>query len=469
MKRLNPNNFGKNIVALMLLGAILISPLLAIGQTKVSMPKNKNNISKDLEVGRKTASEVEKTFPMINDSSSVAYINDVGRRLANAVPPEFQHPEFNCQFRIVNASDINAFALPGCFLYVNRGMIEASRNEGEMAGVMAHEISHAMLRHGTAAGPGILTQIGAIGVLLGGAVIGAPELGAAGYMGIMTPYSRNFEKQADLVGANIMARAGYDPRDLANMFRTIAGENGGQRAPEWISTHPDPGNRYQYINQEASMLRVSSNPIKITSGFQRTQNYMRSLPKAKTMEEIEKGAQGGQQQPSPTANGKYERNVPNPSGSLRTYSNSGLSVNIPSNWRDFSEQDQNSVQFTFTPDGAYGDQGITHGALIGVQRSNGGNLQQEFDNYVKGILQGNSYLQARSNYTNTTLNNRNALAVVLGGRSPITGRNEVATIYGTQTNNGSLFYVVTVVPEDQAALYQNTFRNIVRSLRLNER
>lgn len=455
-------------LAMSLLLSIVILPLVSIGQTKVSMPKNKNKINEDLKIGQQTSAEVERAFPLINDSASVAYINEVGRRLANAVPPEFQHPEFNCQFKIVNASDINAFALPACYLYVNRGMIEAAKNEGEMAGVMAHEISHAMLRHGTAQRGGSLATIGAIGAILGGIVVGAPELGQIGAAAFMTRYSRDYEKQSDILGASIMARAGYDPRDLANMFQTIAGESGGQRAPEWISSHPDPGNRYNYINQEANMLRVSSNPIKITQGFQRAQNYLRSLPRAKTMAEIEKGAQSGSQQPSPTANGRYTRNVPNPT-SGRNYTNSGLSVNIPSNWRDFAEQDQNSVQLTFSPDGAYGDQGITHGALVGVQRGNGGNLQQEFDNYVKGIMQSNNYLQARSNYSRTTLNNRSGLAIVLSGRSPINGRNEIATIYGTQTNNGSLFYVITVVPEDQANTYQSTFRNLIRSVRLSER
>jgi beta-barrel assembly-enhancing protease len=455
--------FSLNKLAFITFASLVLS-LTTFAQTKVSMPKNKNKISKDIEIGKKTAAQVDQMFPMINDRTSEAYINEVGRRLANAVPPEFQHPEFNCQFRIVNARDINAFALPGCFLYVNRGMIEAAQNEGEMAGVMAHEISHSMLRHGTAQGPGILTQIGAIGAIFGGAIVGAPELGQVAAAGLITPYSRNFEKQADLVGANIMARAGYDPRDLANMFRTIAGENGGQRAPEWISSHPDPGNRYNYINQEASMLRVSSNPIKITQGFQRTQQYLRSLPRAKTMAEIEKEAQGQQGGQTPTASGRYERNVPFPSGS-RSYNNGGLYVNVPNNWREFPSQ----TEVWFAPDGAYGDQGITHGVIVGIQQGQSGNFQQDFDSYVKGLLQANTYLQAQTNYSRTTLNNKSGLAILLSGRSPVTGRNEQVTIYGSQTNNRSLFYVVTVVPEDQATSYNNAFRNIVRSVRLNER
>jgi Zn-dependent protease with chaperone function len=457
MKRFSLNNF-----ALAALGSLILS-LAAFGQSRVEIPKNKKKIEDDLKIGRQASAEVERSFPLIRERNSEAYINEVGNRLVNAIPEQYRQPQFNCQFKIVNARDINAFALPGCFLYVNRGMIEAARNEGEMAGVMAHEISHAMLRHGTASGPGILTQIGAIGAVLGGAVVGAPELGQVAAAGLITPYSRKYESNADLLGAQIMANAGYDPRDLANMFQTIAQQNEGGRTPEWISTHPDPGNRYNAINKEASMLRVSSNPIKITQGFQRTQNFLRGLPRAQTMAEIEKSAQGQQGGQSPTASGRYERNVPSPSSSLRNYNNSGLSASVPNNWRDFPSQ----TEVWFAPDGGYGDQGITHGAIVGVRPGQGGNLQQEIDSYVQGLLQDNNYLQARSNYSSTMLNNRSGLTITLGGRSPVTGRNEIVTVYGSQTNNRGLFYVITVVPEDEANTYNYTFRNIIRSVRLN--
>lgn len=104
--------------------------------------------------------------------------------------------------------------------------------------------------------------------------------------------------------------------------------------------------------------------------------------------------------------------------------------------------------------------------MIGVTQANGSNFQQSFDNYVKGIAQSNNY-QMKSNYSNTTLNGRNGLAVVVGGRSTVTNRNELVTIYGSQLNNGSIFYVITVSPEDQATSYQPAFRNIIRSVRLN--
>ena len=117
--------------------------------------------------------KAEQQYPILRDASITNYIATVGDRLVDAIPAEFQHPEFRYTFKVVNASDINAFALPGGPMFVNRGMIEAARNEGEMAGVMAHEISHVALRHATAQQTKVnspLNQILGIGAILGGAV-----------------------------------------------------------------------------------------------------------------------------------------------------------------------------------------------------------------------------------------------------------------------------------------------------------
>ena len=162
----------------------------------------------------------------------------------------------------MNVRDINAFALPGGPMFVNRGMIEAAKNEGEVAGVMAHEISHVALRHGTAqASKATPYQIGQIA----GAILGAIVGGTVGQVisqgtpfGLGTAFmrfGREYERQADIEGAQIMARAGYDPRDMANMFQTIEKQSGGS-GPEWLSDHPNPGNRSAYITKEAESIRV---------------------------------------------------------------------------------------------------------------------------------------------------------------------------------------------------------------------
>src|SRR4029077_15311257 len=122
----------------------------------------------------------EQQFPLLRDSEVSAYVEKIGQRLVAAIPPEFQHPEFRYYFKVVDARDINAFALPGGPMYVNRGMIEAAHTEGEMAGVMAHELSHVALRHGTAqATKAQKYQAGATAVGILGTIFGGPALGQA--------------------------------------------------------------------------------------------------------------------------------------------------------------------------------------------------------------------------------------------------------------------------------------------------
>jgi len=468
---MNKQTFSKRIAAATLVATMWVIPVATMAQqTEIKAPKNKYKVQDDIKLGNDAAVEVEKQFPLINDADANAYIERVGRRLAASIPPQFRQPAFNYRFKWVNASDINAFALPGGPMYVNRGMIEAAKNEGEMAGVMAHEISHVALRHATAQATkqgSAKNTLGTIGLILGGAILGGQagaQLGALGAAAWMTKYSREYETQADMLGAKIMADAGYDPRDLANMFRTIAAQGGGG-APEWLSSHPDPGNRYEKINREAQYLRVSSNPIKITRDFERTQAKFRAMPKAKTMAQIEKERKAGQGTENPTSSGRYSNNVQYPSTRVRTYSGiNWLRVNVPSNWLDFASADD--VQFA--PEGAYGDQGITHGAMFGIYRGQNNDLTRDTEAYLNGVLQGNSYLQQRSRLSQANVAGRQGLTASLSGRSPVTGRTELVTIYTTQLRNGQLFYAVTVVPDDESYTYATAFRNMMNSVRLND-
>src|SRR5688500_11396254 len=227
---------GRSFFAATMILTLAVLSLTA--QTRVTMPKNKYKVQDDVKLGRDASRQVEQQFPLLNDSQTERYVEDVGARLVAAIPSEFRQPTFAYEFDVVNARDINAFALPGGPMYVNRGMIEAAKNEGEMAGVMAHEISHVALRHATAQQTKVnnpLNQILGIGAILGGAILAgeagaqAGQVAAAGYF---LRYSRDYETQADILGSKIMANAGYDPRDLANMFRTIEGQSGGGRAPD---------------------------------------------------------------------------------------------------------------------------------------------------------------------------------------------------------------------------------------------
>ena len=463
--------FGKSFVVASLIWTLAVLPLAA--QTRVTMPKNKYKVEDDVKVGRDASRKVEQQFPLLNDDQAERYVETVGERLVNAIPAEFRQPSFRYEFDVVNARDINAFALPGGPMYVNRGMIEAAKNEGEMAGVMAHEISHVALRHATAQATkqsSVGNTLGTLGMIFGGAILGGQSGAQLGMMGaqiMQTRYSRDYETQADILGAQIMANAGYDPRDLANMFRTIEQQSSGGRAPEWMSSHPNPGNRFQKINQEAAALNVSPNPIKVTREFSRVQERLRGMGRARTMAEIQRDYQrtgGASQTESVIARGNYSRSVAYPSARMRVYSNSAMSVNIPSNWEDFNE----SGQIWFAPEGAYGNDGITHGAMIGAAQSNSSGLAQATRAYVDELLQANPYLRRTGTQQRATVANRTGFATVLSGRSNVTGRNEVVTVYTAQLRSGNLFFVATVSPEDEAFRYNNVFRTMVSSIQLND-
>ncbi|MCA1557057.1 MAG: M48 family metallopeptidase, partial [Acidobacteria bacterium] len=299
MKHSN-HRHGARLAALLMALAVFVMPYAAMAQTRISYHKNSYKISDDVKVGQQMSAEVEQQMPVLRDSQATAYVEEVGRRLVDAIPQEFQHPEFNYRFRIINASDINAFALPGGPMYVNRGMIEAARTEGEMAGVMAHELAHVALRHGTAQATkaqkySILAGVAGIaGAILGGPAVG--QMGQAAVGAYFLKFSREYETEADILGAQILANAGYDPRDLANMFRTIERTSGGSGGgPEFLSSHPSPANRYARINQEAAMLRVRQPPLQNDMEFRQVQARLRSGGRAPTMAEI---ARSGQRYPS---------------------------------------------------------------------------------------------------------------------------------------------------------------------------
>jgi hypothetical protein len=441
--------------------------------TKITPPDNDYKPAEDVKVGREAAAQVQRELPLLAENSDVdTHVERVGARLVSAIPSEFHHPEFEYQFSVVNASDINAFALPGGPMFVNRGMIEAAKSEGEMAGVMAHEISHVALRHGTAQATKTqnpLVQLGALGGAILGAVVGGnagdilaqgTQLGLGAYL---LKYSREYETQADILGAQILARAGYDPMDLARMFQTIEQESGG-RGPEWLSSHPNPGNRQSRIAEEAKLLPVSPRNTN-SADFSRIQAALKRMPPAPTMEEAARASaeRGG----SAPRDEQIQPNVEAPSTSYRTYEAAGVvRVSVPNNWREFSSQ--SSV--TFAPVGAYGvhqqQSVVTHGTMVGVVNASVQNLRQATDQYLNQLLQGNSYLKTSGNYQQTRLDGRQALSRKLVGTSNVTGQQEVVTVYTTMLNNGAMLYMIHVVPQREASRYSRAFNEMVRSMRL---
>jgi len=463
----------QTLIAWLALVAISVMPFSALAQTQIKLHSNKYSVQDDVKLGRQAAQEAESQFPLLRDEEVRNYVESVGRRLVGSIPREFQHPEFAYYFKVVNARDINAFALPGGPMYVNRGMIEAARTEGEMAGVMAHEISHVALRHGTAqASKGqkysILGGIAGIaGTILGGPGVG--QLAQAPFAVYLLKFSREYENEADILGAQIMAQAGYNPRDLANMFRTIEQQGGGGGG--FLSDHPSPSDRYARINREAESLRVNNSGYRESRDFARVQERLRGSGSAPTMAEIQRS---GQRNPVGEQTGNYPSNPPSgrvayPSSRYQSVSifNGGVNVRVPSNWRQVNEG--NAVWFV--PEGAYGQANgqavYTHGASFGVAQTNSRNLQSATQDLINSFAQGNNNLRTSGGYQRSSLSGRTALVSTLTNVNEATGRPEIIRLITTQLRNGQLFYMVAVAPQNERG-FENAFNQILRSLRIND-
>jgi hypothetical protein len=456
-------------------GALVLASALLSAQTKVVPPKNSYTPAQDVELGRQAAAEARKQLPILRDDGVTSFLENIGRRLVSAIPSDMRRPEFHYTFEPVNVREINAFALPGGPMFVNRGMIEAARKEGEVAGVMAHELSHVVLRHGTAqASKAQKYQIGQVAGQVLGAIIGGgwgQVIAQGSQFGLGTAFlrfSREYERQADLLGSQIMARAGYDPRDMASMFKTIE-KQGGAGGPQWLSDHPNPGDRAAYITKEAQALRVE-NPISDSRGFQQVQARLKQMSPAPTTEQATRntgnrptGTSGGGETRMPTGR------VPAPASNFRTYTEGDMfKVSVPSNWREIPGQ--SSV--TFAPDGAHGQsngQGVfTHGVELGAARNETHDLQTSTNELIDSLAEANPGLSRSSGYDQVNLAGRPGLRTVLANNQSATGQPESIVIFTTQLRDGNLFYAVAVAPQTDFASYRSVFDKVIRSIQLME-
>ncbi len=459
--------------------ALVLMPIATFAQTQIKLHSNKFSVADDVRLGRQAAAEAEQQFPLLPDSQVNAYVERIGQRLVASIPPEFQHPEFRYYFKVINASDMNAFALPGGPMYVNRGMIQAARTEGEMAGVMAHELSHVALRHGTAqatkaqkyaVGAGIAGILGTI--LTGSSAVG--QLAQLPIGAYFLKFSREYETEADLLGARIMANAGYDPRDLANVFRTLQAQGGGGGG--FLSDHPSSSDRYARINREAQYLRINTAMRTDDRDFFSIKERLSGYPRAATMAEIQRSGRRypnqGDQYPNGDRTGYPNTpggRVEYPSTRYRTYNEGSFTVSVPDNWRQINEQGT----LWFAPNGAYGTAGngqavFTHAVNFGRAQTRYRNLQQATNDFVNSLQQGNGSLRASSGYQRVDVDGRAGLFLTLNNVNEATGRAEVVNIITTQLRNGELFYMIAVSPRDEYSSYQNTFAAILRSLQLND-
>ena len=466
---------------------VSLSAASLVAQTTVKPPKNKYTPEQDVKLGREAADEVRQQYPIISDARIVAYLGRIGDRLVAAAPPELKQPVYEYSFTPVNLKEINAFALPGGPMFVHRGMFDAAASEDEVAGVMAHELSHVLLRHGTANASKAQNpwlQIGQIAGAIGGAVVGG-QAGAAIAQGsqfglgtLLLKYSRDFEKQADILGVQIMARAGYDPRALGHMFETIdrqAGASGGD--PQWLSSHPNPGNRTQYINQEAQTLTIASHAD--VSDFQPTKALFAALSPAKSMSDLAKakgqpGSGEGRGGGGDTGGGVgFSAGTPGqpvapPSTQYRTISGGKLfQASVPADWVHLASKSSIKV----VPENGYGQLNgqtvFTCGVEFGIAQAASRDLQEATNTWLKAVAQGNPELRLAGAQQALKMSQRSAIATPLVNPSALGGQERIV-VTTTFLVDGTLFYYLTVVQENDATVFQEAFRHIAESIRLTD-
>jgi Zn-dependent protease with chaperone function len=420
----------------------------------------------DIEIGSKSARQIATETPMLDDPQIESYVQNLGLKLSSKAAGE----RFPYQFRVVATREINAFALPGGFLFVNAGTIAAARNEGELAGVMAHEIAHAALRHGTnQASKAQLAQMG-LGILGSIASSGEnPNLGDAvntiGGLGanmLFLKYGRAAEKEADLEGARILAEAGYDPRDMANFFKTLEAE-GGQRTPEMLSDHPDPGNRIKYILEEIPRLPVPSSPVRTSPEFEsakaRLTGSSRSLSDASQLRRI------GPDDPTNLEMGSRPQR---PADQFKAYqpNDDSFAIQVPSNWDLVSA---GNSELIFAPKGAYGELNgnlmVSHGIFVGVRAVEQADLRSATEAFIQKQLETNPDFQLERPPRQINFIGQEGFAAIVSGPSSFNGVAEVDITYTTISPDGRMFYIVTIVPEDEAEAYKSAFESIIRNLR----
>ena len=292
-------------------------------------------------------------------------------------------------------------------------------------------------------------------------------------------FSRAYETQADLNGAHVMARAGYDPRDMANMFKTIEAQ-GGSSGPEWLSDHPNPGNRYQRINQEAALLKITATPAKTRPSSIACEARLKGMSPALTAAQIAQNQKNGTinngtSTTGPSITAPLERRAARSTSSRRLAASARISraPRCASACRRTGSRSRPPTTRSPTRRRAptsrdNGNSAFTHGVEVGITQGTG-NLQRDTDSLLRNFAQGNPQLRQSGNSKNDSVGGRSGITIPLANVSEVTGQPEYISLSTTQLRDGSLLYVIGVAPRTEAGTYDNTFKKIRQSIQISDK
>ncbi len=426
-------------------------------RTKLKPGFNLFSAQQDVDMGREVSRQAESELQILNDRQATAYIDALGRNLAAHAPGE----KYPFQFKIVNDTAINAFALPGGYVYINRGAIDAADTESQIAGVMAHEIGHVVLRHGTnQASKAYLTQVPLS--ILGGAVGNNSMIGVLTQLGIsfgasslLLHYSRDAESQADLMGTQILYDSGYDPRAMVEFFEKIQNESKG-RAIQFFSDHPNPENRISNVQHEIVRLgSIPSNARKDSPDFHTVKNLLAGMPAPR------KGNASGANQPANNRNGRPSA----PSGRLSTYNGQDIQFRYPDNWRQYGQ----GSAMTLAPDGGIINNALAYGMMISMfepdYHGQGRiSLEEATDQLLNDLQRSNSNMRITRSHERIRAGGRQGYLTEATNQSPAGGR-ETDWIVTVLDPNGEMYYFVGVAPQNDFNQYGRAFEDLIDSLR----
>jgi predicted Zn-dependent protease len=236
---------------------LIVSLLLGIYSCAVNPVTGKQELmllseTDEIQLGRQTDAEVVKEYGVYDDAKLTAYLNDICQRLGKSS----HRPNLTYHFKVVDVSVVNAFAVPGGYVYFTRGILASLNSEAELVGVMGHEIGHITARHSASQySKAQLAQLGlGVGMIFSEKVPGLSELAQLGVGMLFLRFSRDNERQADDLGVEYASKTGYDASQMANFFETLERMNpSSDRSglPSWFSTHPNPEDRMKAVRDRA--------------------------------------------------------------------------------------------------------------------------------------------------------------------------------------------------------------------------
>jgi beta-barrel assembly-enhancing protease len=406
----------------------------------------------DIQLGQQAAAQVRSQFPAVQNAELQDYIRRVGERVSSQ--RDARDSGFTFTFALVSDKSVNAFALPGGPAFVHTGLILAADNEAQVAGVLAHEISHVILRHGTnQASKANLVQIPAIlaGVLTGSNLLS--QVTSLVGTGFMLQFSRGDESEADAMGTRLMNDAGYNPIEMARFFEKLQADGGG-RIPQLLSDHPNPGNRVAAVEAEIRALPRRQYGTAV-GDFARMKSLVGQLPQD----------QSGQ---NPLRSGVAPPPASSrPTGGLKTLRGREFAISYPDNWQVFGDKD--SATATIAPRAGIVKGAVGYGATVSYffPESKTDGLQQQSDDLIHHLVVTNPGMRVVSNSRRRLkVEDSQGLITTLAGNSPYQGQRETDVLVTVSRPEG-LFYMILIAPDSEVRNLQSTFDEMVRSIRFS--